>query len=316
VRLSSNYLQGLVGAATPADPGSARTLRPPRRIFDAAPEPDVASPSRPHTAQEPLEASAAPIRSAPVGEPGTERSASSALAAPRAALAGLRPFPPVPSADAVGPGSHDFSSPRFTRPVPAVDRRWPDAVSAGSHLADVGSPVKFPDDLITGEEEVPSVPGGPSWAVLDPVTDWPLASSAPPAGRPLMVDRGTTWRPPAGVPALPVARTGDDDPGSASGLNDVRSRAGRPSALDPPKTLSDGPPLQFAAAPGPGRGQPLATGAGSQVTIGTIEVTVVPPPVPAVPQIPPPAPAPVAPGRGAEEAARMGGRRWFGAGQG
>jgi hypothetical protein len=270
VRSSSKYLGSLLGAATPVDAGSAGTLRPPRRIFDAVPEPEIASASRLQPTPEPPEAGAVSVRSAPVGEPGTGRSAPSVLATPRAEPDGLWSSPPVPSAKAAGIKSHGLFSPRSIHAAPAAGQGLPDLVPAVSHIADPGPVVASGDDLVPWAQAVPRSPGAPAGAALHPVADWPPAA---------------------------------------------------PSALDPPKRLSDGPPPQFAAGPDPGSRHLAATGEESGVTIGTIEVTVAPSPAPpAVPQTPSPAPAPVgpaAPGRqGAMEAARMGSRRWFGAGQG
>jgi hypothetical protein len=324
VRSGSNYLRSLLGAASPVGAGSAGTLRPPRRIFDAVPEPEVASASPLH---EPLEAAAVPIRSAPVGEPGAARSAPSVLATPGPEPDGRWPSPPVPSAEAARIESHGLLSPRSIHASPAAGQGLPDLVPAVSHLADLGSVAASGDDLFKGAEAVPRSPGAPSGAALHPVADRPPAAvPAPPTGRSPTADRGAMVPPPAGVPALPAGRRGGhDDPGSAPGFNDARHGAVRPSALDPPKLLSDEPPPQFAAGLGPGSRHLAATGVEPGVTIGTIEVTVAPPPAPAaVPQTPSPAPAPapapagpVALGRrGAMEAARMGSRRWFGAGQG
>jgi hypothetical protein len=339
VRWSSTYLQGLLGAATPAGPGSARTLRPPRRIFDAAPEPEIASPSRPETVPDPLETVAAPVQSVPAGEPGAGQSAPAAFASPGTAPAGPRPFPPVssippvplippvPSVNAAGPESQDFffrRSPqafrRSTQAVPAIDR-LPDATSAVSRIGGAGPASAYGDDRADVAEEVPPFPAGPSRVVRHPVMDQPPAvADAPAAGRPLIVDHASMGRPPAGVPAMPVGRTRQDAPRSAPGSDDARPGAARPPTLNPTKTSSDSLSPQFAVAAGPGGRQPAAGAVRSQVTIGTIEVTVVPPSAPpAVPPIPVPAPVgPVAPAgrRGAGEAARMGSRRWFGAGQG
>jgi hypothetical protein len=321
VTSSSKYLQGLLGAATPSGPGSAPTLRPPRRIFDTAPEPEVASPAWPETAPEPPEPAAAPVQGVPAGGPGAGPSAPAAFAPPGAAPAGLLPILPVPSANAVEPRSHDLSSSPSAPAVPAIDRRLPDPAPAVSHTVGAGAAVTYGDDLTVAAEEVPPFPAGPSPVVMRPVTDRPPATApAPPASRPLIVDHGTAGRPPAGVPALPVGRAREDDPGSTLGSDDARPEAVRSPTLNPAKTLIDGPSLRSAGAAGPGGRPPVATGLRSQVTIGTIEVTVVPPPAPlAVPQVPAPAPVgPVAPAgrQGAVEAARKGSRRWFGAGQG
>ena len=331
MRSSLKYLRGLLGAGTPTGPGSARTLRPPRRIFDAAPEPEIASPSRPETVPDSLETVAAPVQSVPAGEPGAGQSAPAAFASPGTAPAGLRPFPPVssippvPSVNAAGPESQDFfrRSPqafrRSTQAVPAIDR-LPDATSAVSRIAGAGPASAYGDDRAAVAEEVPPFPAGPSRVVRHPVMDRPPAvADAPAAGRPLIVDHASIGRPPAGVPAIPVGRTREGAPRSAPGSNDARPGAARPPTLNPTKTSSDSPSPQFEAAASPGGRQPAVRAVRSQVTIGTIEVTVVPPSAPpAVPPIPAPAPAPAAPAgrRGAGEAARMGSRRWFGAGQG
>jgi hypothetical protein len=344
VTSSSKYLQGLLGATTPSGPGSAPTLRPPRRIFDAAPEPEVAGPSRPETAPEPLEPTATPVQGVPADEPSAAQSASAAFAPPGAAPAGLLPLLPVPSANTVGPRSDDFSSSQSAQAVPAIVRKPPDPVPAVSHIVGAGPALTYGDDPGAAADEVPPFPAGPSPVVMDPVMDRPPAAApAPPAGQPLIVDHGTAGRPPAdvpapspnrslivdhgmmerplaGVPALPTGRAREDYPGSAPRPNGARPEAVRPSTLNPAKTLSDGPSLRSAGTVGPSGRQPAAAGVRSQVTIGTIEVTVVPPPAPlAMPQIPGPAPTgPVAPAGhwGAVEAVRRGGRRWFGAGQG
>jgi hypothetical protein len=254
VRSNSNYLQGLLGAATPVGSGTASTLSPPRRIFDLAPGPEVASPA---------------------GDPGAVRSA-----------------PAV--------GSQELFLPRSTQAVPVIDQRLPDPVPAVPYIAGKDPATTSGDDLHAGAEEAPPFPARPSRTVMQPVTG----------------------RPQAATPGPPVSRWREDDPGSAPGSDDAWRGAARRPMLEPPMTSSDDSPLEFAGALRPGGGRPAATSARPQVTIGTIEVTVVPPsPPPMVPQIPAPTPAPVgraAPAgrRGAEEAARMGSRRWFGAGQG
>jgi translation initiation factor IF-2 len=254
VRSGSKYLQGLLGAATPAGPGPASTLRPPRRIFDAAPGPEVASPD---------------------SDTGAVRSVWAV-------------------------GSQDLFIPRSNQAVPAIDQKLPNPVPTVSHIAGADPATASGDDLAAGAEEAPPFLAGPSRTLMHPVTD----------------------RPPAAAPAPPVSRWREDDPGSALSSDDARRGAVRRPMLDPPMTSSDNSPLEFAGAPRPGGGRPAPTRVRPQVTIGTIEVTVVPPSSPpAVPQIPVSTPAPVwrvAPAgrRGAEEAARMGSRRWFGAGQG
>jgi hypothetical protein len=294
-------------------------LRPPRRIFDAAPEPDIASPSRPQT----LETAAAPVQRVAAGKPGAERPVLAAFAVPDTAPADLPPsLPgPSPSPNAVLPMSRDSSSSRSAQADPVIDRRLPDPASPASPDVSAGLAVTSRGDLAIEAEEMLPFLVDPSRVVRRAVTDRPPAAApAPAAGRPLIVDHAAIGRPPADLPALSVGRSREEARGSASGSGDAGPGAARPPTLNPADISSDGLYPQFVA--GPGAGQPAARAARSQITIGTIEVTVVPAPAPsAVPQVPALAPAsagPVAaPGRrGAREAARIGSRRWFGTGQG
>jgi hypothetical protein len=275
--------------------GPSALLRPPQRLFDPAPEPEVVDSLRSQgdawVPPPPAAPALAPAR------PSTSAPATAVAAGPH--TQGAHPLPPTildsgpPRLATPGPPVPAVHVRRTRRPAepaetrPTIRRLAPEP--ATRQTAGIGQPIRSPDRPEMGRHEM----GRPEMAA--PGMEARLAETAARPG-PERSPGPAARRPPASRPATRI------DPGS-------------PPLIVPPPTER---PLVTGGIPG--REPTRSNRAKSQITIGTIEVTVVAPPPPSpIADSSPPAPAPpVAPAtsRGTAQVARMRGRRWFGAAQG
>jgi hypothetical protein len=194
-----------------------------------------------------------------------------------------RPVPPLAEPGPVSP--RHTASTGDTAPARSP-RTWPSALWAG--------PVDLPETIgpapVTGEAEPQDGPSSPAGLAAPPSPPRP----APPASWHQDQRRDDAGPRPVGTTdarAAPGA-TDDAEPGRASEPPPVRD-------LLPPLIAEQGPAAASGAEPGEQRREPQVPR--PRVSIGTIEVTVVPPP-----------PAPVAPAAGAGAPAAQALPRWPG----
>jgi nicotinate-nucleotide--dimethylbenzimidazole phosphoribosyltransferase len=271
----------------------------------------------------------------------------------------VAPADPLASADPVAPAGPDLAA--LTAPQPPLAGPDPRLAAAVAHpplapaagtarMADVGGPAASAAPDLPGQPATPRRPSGPragspTGASMSPAL--PLAGpAAHPAGpaRPALPEAPADTAPPASVPhrgtpvelpraANPAADVLASPPGRGTAsapraLDDADGRL-RPGGIAAVHDLLPSPGPAYGpieqSSPGPGGSRQPGGAERPQVSIGTIEVTVVPPtrPEPAA-GVQPPARAAgghsrdgsrTAAGAGSDRM-RSGLRRWYGTAQG
>jgi len=205
----------------------------------------------------------------------------------------------------------------------------PHAAAPGSHVVSVSPPAPAPGSRAASAEPGPALraaPAGPPPSGLGPIASAASDQDHHPDGVRAAVARPTAARPGPPGPlgpqdAAPADRSRQTPvPDRSNGLDPGRST--EPAAVRDPIPPLTAEPLT-AEPPRAEPGQPLVPRR-PRVSIGTIEVTIVPPtptPTPVIHQIQPPAPvtnrpsSPFAASAGADRL-RHGFRRWYGTAQG
>jgi hypothetical protein len=292
-------------AALPGGPAAALPPAPPAEAVPTGPAPLTpaatasAAPPRPPQLQPHHRGAAAP------GFPAADDS-------DRAYPPGGRPVSPLAEPRPV-------SSPRHTaNTVDAAPGRPPHSWTSALWDGPVDLPEASRPALASGEPEPWGVPSSPAGPVAPPSPPWPAPAAGWHQGQPS--DDAGTQLADATSDALIMPGVADDaDPGRAPEPSAVRD-------LLPPLTAAQVPAASLGAEPGERRREPRVPP--PRVSIGTIEVTVVPPPpAPVAPAVGTSGPAaqampswsgPVAPPTTAAGPDRLrdGVRRWFGTAQG
>jgi len=299
-----------LGAGQPEPAATAGEADPIREAGSIAVEPAAAMPGWPDPATPSAATSARPDTPAPLpatphrlgaGHLGVPEATVTGLADPDGTRPGALPTSllsrgPRPGADAHAPEIGQADRPA----APA----GPHAAAPGSHVASVGPPAPAPGPRAASAEPGPALRAAP--AAARPGPPGPLGPrDAAPADR----SRGKP------VPDRPNGL----DPGRSTEPAAVRDLIPPLTAVPPRAEPLRAEPPRAEPGPPPVPRRP-------RVSIGTIEVTIVPPtptptPTPAVHQIQPPAPvtnrpsSPFAASAGADRL-RHGFRRWYGTAQG
>src|SRR5580704_9123369 len=307
-----------LGAGQPEPAATAGEADPVREAGFTAVGPAAAMPGWPDPAIPSAAASARPDTPAPPATP--HRLGAGHLEVPEATVTGLA------APDGTRPGALPTSL--LSRgPRPGADAGQ--APPPGSHVVSVSPPAPAPGSRAASAEPGPALraaPAGPPPSGLGPIASAASDQDHHPDGVRAAVARPTAARPGPPGPlgpqdAAPADRSRQTPvPDRSNGLDPGRST--EPAAVRDPIPPLTAEPLT-AEPPRAEPGQPLVPRR-PRFSIGTIEVTIVPPtptPTPVIHQIQPPAPvtnrpsSPFAASAGADRL-RHGFRRWYGTAQG